>query len=64
MWDLLGLAWSPAFVVGVVLGFLVAVGFHQVAPVDVDTVAAGAWFVALGGVAGLLWEFLFSVRKK
>ena len=64
MWDLLALAISPAFVVGVVFGLLVAVGFHHLAPVDVDTVSAGAWFVGVGGVAGLLWQFIFSARKK
>ena len=64
MWDLLALAISPAFVVGLVLGLLLAVVFHHLAPVGVDTVSAGAWFVGVGGVAGLLWRFIFSARKK
>ena len=64
MWDLLALAISPAFVVGLVLGLLVAVGFHHLAPVDVDTASAGAWFIGVGGVAGLLWRFIFSEPEK
>jgi hypothetical protein len=66
MWNLLALAISPAFVVGLVLGLLLAVVFHHLAPVGVgvDTVSAGAWFVGVGGVAGLLWCFIFSARKK
>lgn len=64
MWDLLALAISPAFVVGLVLGILMALGFHYLAPLGVDTVAAGGWFVGVGGVAGLLWQAIFSARKK
>lgn len=64
MWDLLALAVSPLFVVGVVLGAVLAVGFHYVAPVGVDTASAGAWFVGIGGAGGLLWRFIFTARKE
>jgi hypothetical protein len=63
MWNLLELTIFPAFVIGVVLGLLVAVGFRYLAPVDVDTISAGAWFVVVGGAAGLLWQFIFSAQK-
>lgn len=64
MWDLLALVISPAFVVGIVLGLLVAVGFHFVAPAHVDTVSAGGWFVGIGGVVGVIWQFISGSREK
>jgi hypothetical protein len=64
MWDLLALAISPAFFVGIVFGLLVAVGFHHLAPAGIDAASAGAWFVGVGGVIGLLWNFIFGSRKK
>jgi hypothetical protein len=64
MWDLLALAVSPSFVVGIVLGVVLAVVFHYIAPVGVDTAAAGAWFVGIGGAVGLLWRLIFGSRKE
>ena len=55
---------TPAFFVGTVLGFLLALLFHWLAPAGVDTAAAGAWFVGIGMTAGLLWSLVFSNRDK
>jgi hypothetical protein len=47
---------NGAVFVGFVLGLAVAGIFHWLAPVGVDTAAAGAWFVGLGCLAGVLWS--------
>ncbi|HSV46953.1 MAG TPA: hypothetical protein VLJ58_14290 [Ramlibacter sp.] len=60
--ELITLLVAPAMLVGVVGGLVVALLFHWLAPAGTDTVSAGAWFVVIGGAAGLLWQML--VRKE
>lgn len=59
MEDLFALLIAPAVVVGVVGGLALALLFHWLAPTGTDTVSAGAWFVGLGAVGGLLWQWRF-----
>ncbi|MFM2447672.1 MAG: hypothetical protein RIS44_122 [Pseudomonadota bacterium] len=50
--------------VGFVIGLLVAILFHWFAPTGADTISAGAWFIGLGCLAGLLWSFLRRGHRK
>jgi Na+-transporting NADH:ubiquinone oxidoreductase subunit NqrB len=59
---LLSLLAAPSVAVGVLAGLGVALLFHWFAPVGTDTVTAGAWFVGLGCLLGLLWP-IFRKRK-
>ena len=64
MEDLLSLLASLAVLVGVLGGLALAMLFHWLAPIGTDTVSAGGWFIGLGGVAGLLWEWRFRKDTK
>ena len=64
MENLFALLIAPAMLVGVVGGVLVAMVFHWLAPAGTDTTAAGAWFVGLGAVIGLFWQWLFRKETK
>jgi hypothetical protein len=47
---------NAAVFVGFMLGLAAAAVFHWLAPAGTDTAAAGAWFVGLGCLAGVLWS--------
>lgn len=51
-------------VVGALVGLVVAFMFHWFAPPGTDTVSAGAWFVGLGSVGGVIWFFLAGKKSK
>jgi hypothetical protein len=55
---------STAVFIGFVLGLAAAAVFHWFAPAGTDTAAAGAWFVGLGCVAGVLWSLVFREHDK
>ena len=55
---------EPAILVGLIAGIVLAVLFHWFAPVGTGTVSAGAWFVGLGAIGGLIWQMLMRSEKK
>ena len=61
--DFLSVLAAPGAVVGAVAGVAVAVLFHWLAPLGVDTTSAGAWFVGLGWLVGLLVSFGSRSKK-
>lgn len=60
MLDALVSPWSCA---GAVVGLLIAMAIHWIAPADVDTVQIGAWLVGIGWAAGLAWDLMGSERR-
>lgn len=61
---LFALLLEPAILVGLIAGIVLAILFHCFAPVGTDTVSAGAWFVGLGVIGGLIWQMLMRSEKK
>jgi hypothetical protein len=55
---------NAAVLVGFTVGLAVAALFHWLAPIGTDTTAAGAWFVGLGCLAGVLWSLVISKHGK
>lgn len=55
---------TPGVLVGCVVGLGVTLLVHWLAPAGTDTVSAGAWFVGLGGVAGLAMEAALDRRRR
>jgi hypothetical protein len=49
--------------VGFVAGLAAAFLFHWLAPVGTDVAAAGAWFVGLGCLAGVIWSLVRGTYK-
>jgi hypothetical protein len=49
---------SPLSCLGAAVGLALAAVVNWAAPVDVDTVQAGAWLVGIGWVAGLAWDLI------
>lgn len=58
MENLFALLAEPAVLVGMVCGVGIAVVFHWFAPAGTNTVSAGAWFVGVGAVGGLIWNWV------
>lgn len=54
---------TPAVFIGFVLGAIAAATFHWLAPVGTDTSAAGAWFIGLGCLGGVLWSLTFGRHR-
>jgi hypothetical protein len=54
----------PAVLIGFVLGVAAAAVFHWLAPPGTDTSTAGAWFVGLGCLAGVLWSLAFRKHDR
>lgn len=54
---------EPAVLIGVLVGLAVAAAFNWFAPAGTDTVTAGAWFVGLGAVGGLIWNWVYGKSK-
>ena len=55
---------SPWSCLGAAVGLALAVVVHWAAPIDVDTVQAGAWLVGIGWVAGLAWDLISRESAK
>ena len=62
--SLLSVLAAPGAFLGVLAGLGVALVFHWLAPVGTDSMTAGAWFVGIGWLVGLLWTNIFETRKK
>lgn len=62
--SLLSVLTAPSAALGALAGLTLALVFHWLAPVGTDTTTAGAWFVGLGWLVGLVWENVFGARKK
>ncbi len=62
--SLLSVLAAPGAFLGVLAGLGVALVFHWLAPVGTDSTTAGAWFVGIGWLGGLLWSNIFGTRKK
>ena len=64
MENFLTLLAEPAVLIGVVVGLGVAAVFNWIAPMGTDTVTAGAWFIGLGSVGGLIWNWAYGKSGK
>ena len=64
MENLFALLAEPTVLIGVVCGFGLAMMFHWLAPSGTDTVSAGAWFVGVGAVGGLIWSWVSGRDRK